>query len=177
MKYIKTMRKGLFAFCMLLFLLPASDLSAQKMGYTNYLALVSQMPEVSLADTVVMQLRDSLLQEGETRANALQDLYEKYVVDAQAGTLTPVQAQEREAKIQKGQEDLQKYEQEITKWLGLKREELYNPALTKLEKAIQEVGVENGFQFIFDVSSLNVIVYAEEQVDVTSLVKAKLGLK
>lgn len=164
-------------FLLLLGLLVSTGLSAQKMGYMNSLTVLSQMPEIAQADTMVVMLRDSLLAEGEKRAKALEEQYVKYMTEAKQGTVPPVEAQKRQAEIEKGQADLQKYEQEITNFLTAKRESYYGPILDKLQKAIDEVGKENGYQFIFDVSSMNIIVFAEESEDVTALVKAKLGIR
>ncbi len=164
-------------FLLLLGLLISTGLSAQKMGYMNSLTVLSQMPEIAQADTMVVMLRDSLLAEGEKRAKALEEKYVKYMTEAQQGTVPPVEAQKRQAEIEKDQADLQKYEQEITNFLTAKRESYYGPILDKLQKAIDEVGKENGYQFIFDVSSMNIIVFAEESEDVTALVKAKLGIR
>ncbi len=158
-------------------LLSVSALQAQKMGYMNSLSVLSQMPDVAKADTMVVQLRDSLLAEGEARAKALEEKYVKYMTEINQGTVPPVEVQKREAEIKKEQEDLQKYEEEITAMLAAKRESYYGPILEKLQKAIDEVGKENGYQFIFDVSSMNIIVFAEESEDVTALVKAKLGME
>ncbi|MCB9284762.1 MAG: OmpH family outer membrane protein [Lewinellaceae bacterium] len=170
------MRIGVLTFALLLSLVPFSDLSAQRLGYTNSLAILSEMPEVAKADTMIMQLRDSLVAEGESRASALKEKYTQYMQEMQAGTITPKDAKAREAEIQNGQDELQQYEQEITDWLAGKREEFYNPILSRLQQAIDEVGKENNFQFIFDVSSMNIIVYAEESEDVTAQIKEKLGL-
>lgn len=167
----------MLAAAMLLTLVSVSDLSAQKMGYINSLAILSQMPDVAQADTAIMLLRDSLYGEGQLRAKLLQDKYDDLVKDVDEGTVPPREAQLREEEVMKGRQDLEKYENDITQWLAVKREVFYGPALVKLQQAIDEVGAENGFQFIFDVSSLNFIVYAEESVDVTPLVKAKLGLQ
>lgn len=162
---------------LLLSLFSSSALSAQKMGYMNSLSVLSQMPDVAKADTMVMLLRDSLLAEGEARAKALEEKYVKYMDEINQGTVPPVEVQKREAEIKKEQEGLQQYEQEITGLLSAKRESYYGPILEKLQKAIDEVGKENGYQFIFDVSSMNIIVFAEESEDVTALVKAKLGIE
>ncbi len=158
------------------FLWTLTPLSAQKMGYLNSLALLSQMPQVAQADTAVMRMRDSLYVEGQVRAKLLQDKYTALVKDVNEGSVPPREAQLREEEVMKGQQELEKYQQEISAWLGAQREKLYDPILDQLQKAIDEVGTEHSFQFIFDVSSLNFIVYAEESVDVTPLVKAKLGL-
>lgn len=157
--------------------LSASELSAQKMGYMNSLNVLSQMPEIAQADTMVMMLRDSLLTEGEKKAKALEEKYIGYMTEINQGTVPPIEIQKREAEVKKEQEALQQYEVEITEMLAARRESYYGPILDKLQKAIDEVGKENGYQFIFDVSNLNIIVFAEESEDVTALVKAKLGME
>jgi outer membrane protein len=154
-----------------------SSLSAQKMGYLNSVALLGAMPEIAQADTVVMFLRDSLYQEGQGKAKLLQDKYMVYMQQMQEGTLPPKEAQKQEAEIRKGQEELQAYEQEISSWLAQQREVLYGPLLDRLQNAIDEVGKENSFQFIFDISTMNIIVFAEESVDVGPLIRAKLGME
>ena len=47
--------------------------------------------------------------------------------------------------------------------------------LQKVEAAIKDVGTENSFSYIFDLS-MGGFVYVDESLDVTTLVKAKLGL-
>jgi len=59
--------------------------------------------------------------------------------------------------------------------LQKKEAELVQPILTKLEAAIKAVAEENQFQFIFD-QGTQAILFAEQSTDVSSLVKAKLGI-
>lgn len=60
--------------------------------------------------------------------------------------------------------------------LAKKREELYKPILEKVNTAMQDVAKENGYLLVFDAST-QVLLYAHESLDVTNLVKAKLGIQ
>ncbi len=150
--------------------------TAQKMGYTNSAAILVEMPETKQADSQLQALQTQLEAQGKKKAEAFQAAYEKYMQDVQSGVLSAVQDQQRQQELQKMQQELQAFEQEAYEKIGKKREELYGPILDKLQKAIDEVGKENGYAFIFDVSTLNFILFAEEADDVTSLIKAKLGM-
>ena len=59
--------------------------------------------------------------------------------------------------------------------LSKRREDLYKPILEKVNKAMQDVAKENGYLLVFDTST-QVLLYADETLDVTKLVNAKLGI-
>ncbi len=56
---------------------------------------------------------------------------------------------------------------------------LFTPITDKADKAIKDVGKENGLIYIFDVSPGGQVAYYDEtrSTNVTTLVKTKLGLK
>jgi outer membrane protein len=150
--------------------------NAQKFGQMNSAALLASLPETKVADEQIKAYRADLNNKGEIMASALQIKYEDYYEKAQGGTLTRVQMQEMEAKLNKERDELLAYEQEMQAKLASKREQLYGPILEKVQNAIDAVGEENDFQFIFDTSVMNTIVFAEETTDVMGLVKDKLGI-
>ena len=52
------------------------------------------------------------------------------------------------------------------------------PISEKIKKAISDVGKENGFIYIFEMAAGTSILYnSAESIDVTPLVKGKLGIK
>ncbi|MBK9338659.1 MAG: OmpH family outer membrane protein [Lewinellaceae bacterium] len=53
---------------------------------------------------------------------------------------------------------------------------LYKPILERVNTAMQDVAKENAYLIVFD-SSTQILLYGDESLDVTPLVKAKLGLK
>ena len=79
------------------------------------------------------------------------------------------------AKLKEEEESIAKYEQEVYQKLTQKREELYKPLLDKVNKAMADVATENGFALVFD-SSSQILLFAHESLDVTKLVKTKLGI-
>lgn len=168
------MKKNVFiAVAMMFFTLAAQ---AQKFGHINVGNLLEQIKEVKTADTVMLKMRDQLSVKGQDMMKKAEADYQKYITDANSGTLTPIETQKREADLQKQQTDIEAYRTEIGQQLEQKRQELLKPILDRVEKAIKDVGKENNYTFIFDVST-GAMLYTMEANDVTPLVKAKMGLK
>ena len=55
-----------------------------------------------------------------------------------------------------------------------KESELFQPIVEKLQKAIKDVGAEGKFIYIYEEATL--LYRSDKSVDVTDLVKAKLGM-
>lgn len=163
---------GALALCFLT--LGTQSVSAQKFGYLNSAFIVMELPETQVADSLLQHFQDSLVQIGEQQAKKLQAEYTQYVQDAQAGLLTRREMEQKEQKLQAGQEELQEFEEVTIRKIQAKQKEMYEPILQRVQAAIEAVGKENGYQFIFDVSSGNTLLYADETMDVTELVREKL---
>jgi outer membrane protein len=59
-----------------------------------------------------------------------------------------------------------------------KQAELFQPIMAKVDKAIKDVGKENGFIYIFDIAKGSLLYFDEtKSTNVMALTKAKLGLK
>ena len=59
-----------------------------------------------------------------------------------------------------------------------KQAELFQPIMAKVDKAIKDVGKENGFLYVFDVAKGALLYFDEtKSTNVMPLAKAKLGLK
>jgi outer membrane protein len=108
------------------------------------------------------------LQDLQTKAASLEDRKGK-------GTISPKQYEEEMAVLEAEGAKLQQLEQEMSKQVSDKRETLYKPILYKVNEKIKEVAKENGYTMIFD-SSTGILLHADEALDVTKLVKAKLNI-
>jgi outer membrane protein len=84
--------------------------------------------------------------------------------------------QTKEKEIVDLQERLQNFQQTAQQDIQQKEAELWQPVIDKANNAIQEVGKENGFTYIFDVSAGVVLYFSPESIDVLPLVKTKLGI-
>jgi outer membrane protein len=162
----------------LLALLLSATLSAQtapKYGHMNLGNLLELLPDTKVANDQLKVFADKLSVKNDSLGRALQSGAELLQKEYDAGLLTPVQAQMRQAELQKQQEFLQKFEQEANQMVSTKREELLTPILTKVDEAIKAVAKENGYAMIFDTST-GAMLFATETDDVTPLVKSKLGI-
>lgn len=148
---------------------------SQKFGFCNSALLLTQIPEVKAADSDLQAFQTQLTKKGQERVKALQDAAADLERKKQMGTISPKEYDTQTAKLEEERESIAKYEQEVYQKLTQKREELYKPLLDKVNKAMSDVATENGFALVFD-SSTQILVYAHESLDVTNMVKTKLGI-
>lgn len=165
--------------CLLLALLIGSvTLSAQtppKYGHMNLGNLLESMPETKKANEDLKVFADKLAAKDDSLTKAFQADYTKLEKEYNDGLLTPVQAQQRQAELQKQQEFIQKFEQDAQQQVAAKREELLKPILTRVEDAVKAIATENSYLMIFDTSS-GAFLFAADADDVSPLVKKKLGM-
>lgn len=167
------MRKSLLIFGFSLMAMAAGY--AQKFGYCNSTVLLTNIPEMKQADSELKGFQTQLQKRGQEMVKALEDKANDLKRKQDQGTISPKDFETQNAKLSEEQEAISKYEQEVYEKLSQKKEELYTPILDKVNKAMADVAKENGFMFVFDTNS-NFVLYADESLDVTSLVKAKLNI-
>lgn len=151
----------------------ALNASAQNFGYVSMDAVLAEIPQIKQADANLEALQKQLQERGTDMVQALQRDVQDLQTRAQNGELTPAQQQQEAARLEKEQEKIQNYEQEMVTTIQERRAELLEPILKRVEDAIKDVAREAGYSTIFD---RQMILYGEEGNDVTLLVKAKLGL-
>lgn len=148
---------------------------AQKFGFCDSNQLLSEIPEVKQADTELQSYQGQLTKRGQEMVKALQDKVDDLKRRQDQGNISPKDAEALKAKLNEEQETISKYQQEVYQKLAEKRKELYNPILDKVNDAMKKVAEENGFMLVFDLNS-NFVLYGHESLDVTKLVKTKLGI-
>lgn len=165
----------LFILTVGLAMLLSTDGFSQKFGFCNSTALLAQIPEIKAADSDLQAFQTQLTKKGQERVKALQDNAAALKQKQDTGTISPKDYEDQSAKLQEEQASIAKYQEEVYQKLAKKREELYKPLLDKVNKAMADVATENGFALVFDVST-QILLYAHESLDVTGLVKTKLGI-
>lgn len=149
--------------------------NAQKFGYCNSALLLSQLPEVKAADSELKDFQTMLTKKGQDMVKSLQDKAAELQRKQERGEISPKDFETQGAKLKEEEENIGKYEQEVYQKLSEKKEGLYKPLLDKVNKAMEAVAKEGGYAIVFD-SSTQVLLFADESLDVTKLVKAKLGI-
>lgn len=150
-----------------------TTLAAQKFGYVNSAAILAELPAVRAAEADLEALQKQLQKRG-------QDMVQQFQADVKvledkvaAGTMSPQEQQTEGGKLQKRQEEIGKFEQDMRSQLENKRNGLLEPIYDKVNVAIESIAKEQGYQLIFD---QQVLLYGEEVLDVTAAVKTKLGM-
>ncbi len=168
MKKLLVVLTGLF--------LVASTATAQKYGHLNFGNVLTLMPETKTADETLKKYQEELVAKGEEMAKKFQESYTKALAEVREGKLSPQQQQRLQNDLEKEQQTIADYEEEISEKIQTKREELLRPIVEKADKLIEEIAKANGFVLIFDTSAFNTILFAQDADDVMPLVKAKLGI-
>jgi len=163
----------------LLLAVVASVVSVQaqnKIGHLSVDQLIASMPETKSAQTQLENEAKSL----ESQMTEMQSELEKKIQSFRQneGTMTDLTRETKYNEIQDLDRRIQEFQAKAQESLGRKQEELLIPVLEKAQKAITDVANENGFTYILDSSqSKGVVVFNENGIDVTALVKAKLGIQ
>lgn len=146
---------------------------AQKYGHLNAQDVLKDMPEYKQAEDEIERYGQQKQKELMTMQQTLQTEYQKLMEDVKAGTITPAVQQSREKDLMEMQASVQEAAKKAEEKLAQKEMDLLKPMLEKVQKAIKNVGKDNGFTYIFDTSAGSV-VYFDGGNDVTELVKKEI---
>lgn len=152
----------------------ASTTIAQKFGYINSADLIKLMPETKKAEANLQAYVKTL----ENHFGGMQGDYQKKITEFQSQEKTMIDAV-KESKIKDLQDlemRMQQTQAQGQQQVAVKREQLFKPILDRAEKAVKDVGKENGYDYIFDTNTGS-FIYAKEAHNVLPLVKKKLGIK
>lgn len=153
-----------------------TELTAQKFGYINSQALIQEMPDVKAANSEIDILKGQLQKKGENMVKDLQTKYADLERKQQSGEISPKQLEGEAAKLKEEESKILEYEQTSQEMIAQKGNVLFKPIQDKVNQAIKDIAAEEGYTYIFD-TSLGIILYADESTDLTTKVKAKLGIQ
>ncbi|HOY38397.1 MAG TPA: OmpH family outer membrane protein [Bacteroidales bacterium] len=144
-----------------------------KFGHVNSAAIFEAMPERAEAKSAIekyaKQLEDQLL----AMNSEFEQKYNAYLEEAE--TYSPAIKQSKEKELSDLQSRIQNFQMSAQTDLQNKEQELLEPIYNKIKDAIKQVGQENSFMYIYDISTL--LYYSDESIDVTEMVKTKLQKK
>ncbi len=154
-------------------------LSAQtlKFGTVNTQEIFNVMPEKATAENTLKDVAAKYDAEGKKLQEAFVKQQEEYAKIEQDATTPKAIKDRRMQELQEAYQKIQNFQQTASQDLQRQQETLLAPITDKLTKAIQAVGAEGGFTFIYDLSIPSVIYTGTGAQDVTPLVKAKLNIK
>ena len=157
----------------LTFLISISSFSQNKFGYIDSQELLLLMPERKTAEEEVQTFAKSL----ESQLQAMTAEYQQSVQEYQANeaTYTDLVKQDKVTEITGLEQRIQSFQQNAQQALQSKEQELLEPILQKARQAIEDVGSEGDYTYIFD-KSVGSILYVKESENILQKVKKKLKL-
>jgi outer membrane protein len=134
------------------------------------------MPEYDSATVQLENFRKELvnaLELMQVELNNKSDTYQKEVT-----TYSEVVRSNKEQELVDMNRRIQEFQVNAQQQLQDKQSTLFQPIYAKVDKAIKDVGKENGFVYVFDVAK-GAVLYSDEtkSTNILQLVKTKLGIK
>ncbi len=155
----------------------ASAQNTLKFGNVDTQEVLKSMPEMKTVDDKLQAESNSLEKTLTDMNEELKKLQSEYISKMKTNTLTPEERTKLEQQLQEGNKKVQTFYQTSQQKLALKAQELKTPLFNKVTEAIKAVGQEGGFLYIFEEKSGLTLYRSQKTIDVTPLVKKKLGIQ
>jgi outer membrane protein len=162
----------------ILFALAGQSAFAQSMkfGHINSEELIQAMPEYDSATVKLEKFRKELVNALELMTVELNNKNDTY--NKESKNLTDIVKKTKEQELVDMNRRIQDFQSTAQQQMQDKQSELFQPILAKVDKAIKDIGKENGFVYVFDVAKGALLYFDEaKSTNLLPLAKTKLGLK
>ena len=147
-----------------------------KFGHINKNELIQALPEFDSASVKFQSFQKDLSNALELMSVELANKNDAYMKENK--NYTEIVRKSKEDELVDMNRRIQEFQNNAQEQLQNKQAELFQPITLKADKAIKDIGKENGFIYVFDLSSGQLIYFDEtKSTNVMPLAKAKLGLK
>ncbi len=149
-----------------------------KIGYTNVDYLVASMPESKQIEADLKIYKDQLDKQLETKVKEFREKYEAY--EKGASMMTEVIRADKEKELQDLNGQIEAFQRNAEQSLQEKQQKLMKPVLEKIQKAIDDVAVENDYTYILSsdgaMGQVPIILYGPDNLNLSDLVLKKMGV-
>jgi outer membrane protein len=164
--------RGVLALAVLLPVAAQAQAGGQKIAYVNTQLILQGAPGATEAQQTFQKEMEGLQAKLKTMQDSLTALEQAFARDADT-----LSATSRDARVKAFTEKRQGFEEEAAK-LNQQAEqrqfELMQPIMDQVRAALDDMRLEGGYSFIFDVANAQFIVAADKNLDLTERVIAKL---
>lgn len=169
------LKKILLAVAVALPMFAASAQQTVKIGLVDTNSIVPAMTEYADAQKTIAEQSKKYEDEYARLREEMKRLYDEFQ-SMSDDTLQAIKDR-KTRELQDYQQKVQTFEQGAMEDLQKMQQELMAPIFTKIKTAVEAVGQEGGFSLIQDFNPQITLYYGAPTVDITSQVKAKLGIK
>ena len=163
--------------CTMLILLFSMSINvfAQKLGYINSQQILAQYKEAQDAQEQLDKINREWEAEGREMQTQFQELGQQ--LESQSLLLSEERQREKQAELQALYQKIQQFQNE--KWgqngeFFRKQEEVMKPIYDKINAAIQKVGEEERYDYVFDTVAGNIVYVSDSSNDLTEFVIEEL---
>ncbi|HEY5469700.1 MAG TPA: OmpH family outer membrane protein [Bacteroidales bacterium] len=147
-----------------------------KFGHVNSDELIQALPDFDSANVKLEKFRKELINYLELMSVELNNKNDAY--NKESKTLTDLVKKTKEQELVDLNRKIQEFQTNAQQQLTDKQVEFFQPVYAKVDKAVKDVGKENGFLYIFDIAKGALLYFDEtKSTNVMPLCRAKLGLK
>ncbi|MGM9868467.1 MAG: OmpH family outer membrane protein [Sodaliphilus sp.] len=150
---------------------------SQKIAVVDVVSIYNACPEKDSAEHVLANLSAQYQKEYKLMQDDFGKKYAEFQRIANDPSVAPTIKERRIQEIQDEDEKVKQFVKTVDKELAQKKAELKKPILAKIHQAIKAVGEEVGYTYIFDVSQTPLLYQGADAINLTPLIKEKLGLK
>ena len=156
-------------------LLSIMTFGQQMFGHVNSQDILAIMPEASTAQLALQEELAGLQEQGQIMMQEFEAQQKEFQINQDS--MNDAVRNDKLKSLENLQERIVLFEQSAEQSIQMKQAELFEPILTKIQNAIDEVAKEKGYSYVFDIVGIQGgIVYKDDSYDLTQLVKAKLNL-
>lgn len=160
------------------FLSPVSHSKELAIGYTNVELVLTYMPETRQMEQNLQTYEKTLQQKYQVKNDYYQAKLMEYYEKQQSNGLSPAEDQVRREELVRLEDEIKQFGADSEQQLVAKRTELLAPILEKLQRAIDDVAQEKGYDYVFNQlsSGTSLILYGPKEKDITEDLMKKLGI-
>lgn len=149
-----------------------------KIGYTNVDYLVASVPESKQIEAELKTYKDQLDKQLETKVKEFREKYEAY--EKGASMMTDVIRADKEKELQDMNGQIEAFQRNAEQSLQEKQQKLMKPVLEKIQKAIDDVALENNYTYVFSsdgaMGQVPIILHGPDNLNISDLVLKKMGV-
>lgn len=140
--------------------------------YLNSADIIQSTPGSTEAQRTFEREIADMRTELQTQASAVDSLLRDY--QRQEALLSPQAKDQKQGEIRTLQANLETRRQEMETQAGQRQQELLRPILERVSGVIETIRSERNYAMVFDISTEGVVA-ADPSLDITDIVKARLG--
>jgi outer membrane protein len=147
-----------------------------KVGYADPDYIMGQLPEAKQIESELKTLQTQLKTQIDSKYQEFQRKVKDY--NDNVGTMLVPVKENTERELQQLQQNLEKLQQDAQTTIQTKQQALMQPVYAKIGKGIEDVAKENSISLVLSnqVGGLDVVLFADEKLDISDLVLKKLGV-